>query len=178
MKEVGATVVFHLGRAEQPVNNIEIQIEAEENNDIVQHDIKEHAYNKTLVSLMSLKWFDKVLSDKTPVVILSDSRTYIDMTQWSETIGNSSSRTFFGDFSGLGENKRDWSVCSQVRFYDEVQRKGKFGASEEMYGMNFFPTYCQAGCFGLSRDVVKDILAVVPNTRYFYQPQKYIRYLF
>ena len=90
MKEVGATVVFHLGRAEQPVNNIEIQIEAEENNDIVQHDIKEHAYNKTLVSLMSLKWFDKVLSDKTPVVILSDSRTYIDMTQWSETIGNSS----------------------------------------------------------------------------------------
>ena len=90
MKEVGATVVFHLGRAEQPVNNIEIQIEAEENNDIVQHDIKEHAYNKTLVSLMSLKWFDKVLSDKTPVVILSDSRTYIDMSQWSETIGNSS----------------------------------------------------------------------------------------
>ena len=44
--------------------------------------------------------------------------------------------------------------------------------------MNFFPTYCQAGCFGLSRDVVKDILAVVPETRYFYQPQKYIRYSF
>ncbi|CBY33579.1 unnamed protein product [Oikopleura dioica] len=161
MKEVGAAVFFHLGRAEQPVNNVEIQIEAEENNDIVQHDIKEHAYNKTLVSLMSLKWYDKILSDKTPVVILSDSRTYIDMTQWSETIG-------------LGENKRDWSVCSQVRFYDEVQRKGKFGASEEMYKMIFFPTYCQAGCFGLSRDVVKDILAMVPQTRYFYQPQKYI----
>ncbi len=87
MKEVGAAVFFYLGRAEQPVNNIEIQIEAEENNDIVQHDIKEHAYNKTLVSLMSLKWYDKILSDKTPVVILSDSRTYIDMTQWSETIG-------------------------------------------------------------------------------------------
>ena len=87
MKEVGATVIFHLGRAEQPVNNIEIQIEAEENNDIVQYDIKEHVYNKTLVSLMSLKWFDKVLSDNTPVVVLSDSRTYIDMTQWSETVG-------------------------------------------------------------------------------------------
>ena len=78
-------VTFNMGRTPDDMTSRMqkmIEDESKEYNDILQHNIIEHPWNMTLITLAGLKWYQDETS-KIPYILQTRSETFVNIEKWS-----------------------------------------------------------------------------------------------